>query len=143
MEPTFQDYLYIGGIFALGALLIVALVSFALHYVVALSSPPAERARWTAGIAYIVAALIVTLPAFEPDPTVEMLGWFGPLIALPAGLIAYWFWRADFQRDWMDDSQPISDDVEVANDDWRVGLIFVVGVIVILTIKALIRLSLH
>ena len=72
MEPTGQEYLYLAGLFALGALLIVAFVSFALHYVVALASPPVKRARWTAGIAYIVAAVALTLPAFSVEPDVEL-----------------------------------------------------------------------
>ena len=99
MEPTLQEYLYVAGFFALGALLIVAFVSFVAHYVVALNSPPVQRARWTAGIAYVAAALSLTLPAFSSEKEVEIIGWFGPILALPAGLIAYWFWRADFRRD--------------------------------------------
>jgi hypothetical protein len=142
MESTLQEYLYIAGFFALGALLIVAFVSWVLHYMVALGSPPIQRARRTAGLAYIVATIALTLPAFGSEREIEVLDWLGPILALPAGLVAYWFWRNDFRRDWIDDSGSLPEGVELANDDWRVGLIFVVGVAVILAIKAAVRLAL-
>jgi len=98
-------------------LLFVALVSWALHYFVALGSPPARRAAWTAGIAYAVIALAGVLM------TPLEYWWAPPLAPIPAALIAFWWWRNDFRRDWIDDLQAVSDDVELATDDWRIYLL--------------------
>ena len=98
------------------ALAIMAIISWILHYFVALRSPPSKRAGWIAGISYLAAttAFVFGSP--------EGYGWAAPLAAMPAALIIFWFWRSDFRRDWLDDTTA-DGTVELANDDWRVGLL--------------------
>ena len=105
---------------------IIAFVRWLLHYFVMLKSPPARRAAWTVIPAFLVAT--VFSGAAAPD-----YWWIGPLASVPLALIAFWWWRDDFRRDWFDDAEGLPDGVETANDDWRVGLMFVglLGAIVI------------
>lgn len=102
-----------------GLLLGVALVTAVLHYFVALTSAPSARAAWTAGISYF----IVTA-AGEMMIPVEYW-WAPPLATMPAALIGFWWWRDDFQRGWLDDSVVVPEGVELANKDWRIGLLLV------------------
>ena len=100
-----------------GPLLLIAFISFVLHYFVALKSKPTRRALWTAGLAYVLTSLILLfgLPASQ--------SFYGPLAAAPGGLIAFLFWKNDFQRDWIDSSEQIPEGVELLDDDWRIGLL--------------------
>jgi hypothetical protein len=105
-----------------------------LHYFVALTSPPTQRAAWTVGIAYLILAAIcmVALPL--------EYWWAAPLAPVLGAPIAFWWWRNDFGRDWIDDSQGIPQGVELANDDWRVGLIFVGIIFALFALRFVIRL---
>ena len=47
------------------------------------------------------------------------------VLGIPPALVAYWFWRREFRRAWVDDND-IPEGVSLANDDWKVGLAFVV-----------------
>lgn len=112
-------------------LVIIAFVSWFLHYFVALKSPPTVRAAWIVGIAYVVASAFWLFGG----PVGER--WEGPFAAIPGALLAFWFWRGDFRRDWIDDARGIPDGVEIANTDWRIGLIGIVGLLVVAAIKVL------
>lgn len=100
-----------------GPLLPIAFISFALHYFVALKARPARRALWTAGLAYALTAivLVAALPAGHAP--------FGLLAAIPAGLIAFLFWKNDFQRDWIESAEQLPEGAELLDDDWRIGLL--------------------
>lgn len=112
---------------------IIAFTSWLLHYFIALKSPPAHRAAWTVGIAYLVASAVWLFGGPEGDR------WEGPFAAIPGALIAFWWWRDDFRRDWIDDSQGIPEGVELANHDWRIGLLGVLVLIAIGALKVVIR----
>ena len=124
------------GIIVFGApLLATALVSWLLHFFVALNAPPARRAAWTAGIAYVVVAILCVVIA------PEAYWWEAPLAAIPAALIAFWWWRNDFARGWIDDADGVPDGVQLANSDWRVGLMFVGAILAIYALRVLLRLA--
>ena len=108
---------------------IIIFTSWLLHYFVALRSPPTKRAAWIAGISYLVASAIWLLGGPEDYK------WESPFAALPGALIVFWWWRVDFRRDWIDDAQGSTDGVELANTDWRVGILGVLGLIVAGAIK--------
>jgi hypothetical protein len=116
------------------AFLALAVVTWLLHFFVALKSPPMRRAAWTAGVAYVIVAVAV------PFSLPEESWWEVPLAAVPGALIAFWWWRSDFRRSWIDPSGDVPEGVELANDDWRIGLIIVGGVIVFLLFRLVIRL---
>ncbi len=111
------DILRIGLIIIGMPLIGFALITWLLHYFVALRSTPLKRAAWIVGIAYLVlaAVCIVAVPL--------EYWWAAPLAPLPGALIAFWWWRNDFQRDWIDDAQGVPDEVELATDDWLIGLL--------------------
>jgi len=116
-------------------LLAIGLVSWLLHYFVALTEAPARRAAWTVGIAYVVVSFATDL-AMPPE-----YWWSVPLAAIPGAIIAFWWWKDDFGRAWIDDAQGIPEGVELANEDWQIGLIFVGGIIVFFVLRFLIRLA--
>ena len=65
------------------------------------------------------------------------------MAALPAALIAFWWWRGEFRRAWVDAAEDLPEGVELANDDWRLGLILVVGTLGFLALRAVLRLATH
>jgi len=106
------------GMLGLGApLLLVAVISFLIHYFVALKSPPTRRAAWTAGIAYLATT------AFLLTSGGSFYEVWGPVTALPAALIAFFWWRADFRRGWFGDAEDAPEDATITNDDWLIGVI--------------------
>jgi len=128
-----RDVVFIAFVFFGMPLLFVAVASWVLHYVVALSSPPARRAAWTAGMAYVLVAVAsVFMTRMES-------WWIAPLAPIPAALLAFWFWRNDFRRDWIDEAEDAPDGVELATDDWRIGLLqlgaFIMVVLAAVTIR--------
>jgi hypothetical protein len=120
MEDEATVWLLIVG----AAFAILAVISFALHFFVALRSPPTQRAGWTAGIAYVLTTMIF---AFGGMGGFELLG---PVLAFPAALIAFIYWRSDFRKGWIDHPEELPDGVTIANDDWLAGLIRLVGLVV-------------
>lgn len=112
-----RDTIMLGIVAILGPALPVALFSFILHYFVALKSPPASRALWTAGLAYVATSIFLTL-TLPLEYAVYI-----PFAAAPAGLVAYLFWRSDFTRDWLDRVEDLPEGTELLDDDWRVGLL--------------------
>ena len=67
------------------------------------------------------------------------MGWTSSPV--PASLLLFWWWRRDFRQRWFDDNSQLPEDAERENDDWRVGLIFIVGLIVIAAVKGLAKLA--
>lgn len=126
---------------------LVAFISFGLAFVgvigaawvlqhfVALTAPPTRRAAWTVGIAYIVIAVLCMFVVPEE------YWWAAPLAPIPGALVVFWWLQRDWRQLWIDDSKGVLNGVEIANDDWRVGLIFVVGIITLALLRALIRLA--
>ena len=110
-------------------LIIIAVVSWILHYFIALTSPPMRRAVWTVGVSYIVAAAFWLFGGPEGDR------WEGPFVAVPGALIAFWWWKTEFETAWIDDRHGIPDGIKLANDNWKVGLLGVAGVIFTAAIK--------
>jgi len=130
MEEGFWQIAVIG----LGIpLVLMAFLTWILHYFVALKTRPSSRTAWTVGIAFlIVAALFMwgTPAGYEL--------WSVPLI-IPAALIAFWFWKTEFRRAWIEDADQLPDGVTLADDDWVSGLLRLALVIVVGLGIALIR----
>jgi hypothetical protein len=113
-------------------------ISLALHYIVALKSPPRMRAIWT-----VLPAYIATIGFMEFGGSPEM-ALYGPFAALPATAVMFWVWHRDFRRAWVDDAADLPDGVALANDDWRVGLAIVVAFIAVAVARKLpVILALH
>lgn len=125
------------GVVALMAGGIMMMLSYGANMFIALNSPPTERAAWTAGIPYVIASLLMVFGG----PTDLML--LAPLFALPALAIVFWFWRREYRKAWVDAPHLLPEGQALENDDWKSGLIKLVGLIVAATIAALIRRSLH
>lgn len=121
------------GILAVMCLIVVAVLSFVFQYFVALTAKPDRRAAWTAGVAYLATVLMFVFGGPEG------YGYLAPVAALPGGLIAYYFWRSEFRRGWVDDDLPLLDGVKLANDNWQVGLGIVALAIVAGVVKWLAR----
>jgi hypothetical protein len=128
-----QDALMLWIIAFVTPLLMIAAFSSGLRYFVALSSPPTQRAAWTAGSAYLITTTILI---FVGISGYELLV---PLAALPGGLIAFWFWRLDFRRAWIEDPESIPDGLTLANDDWRIGVLQLLALIILAIGIALLR----
>lgn len=123
-----------GGIIAFGVpFVIVALVSGTLRFFVALRSPPTRRAAWTVGPAFLVATALYV--AFVPQ-----IWWLGAIATVPPSALVFWWWRNEFRQGWINDAEDAPEGVELANDDWRVGLMLVVGVVVAIILG---RLAAH
>lgn len=112
-------------------LVIIAMLSWVLHYFVALNAPPQRRALWIAGISYTVASALWLFSGPEG------MKWQGPFAALPGGLLAYWFWHNDFKRDWIDDAEGVPEGVELANTDWRIGLLGLLALLLVAAVKVI------
>jgi hypothetical protein len=112
-----EDTLKLGIAYTVPPLLLIGGISFILHFFVALSSPPTQRAAWTTGISYLFVSILVTLAAPEGYAV------YGPLAALPGALIVFWFWRNDFRRGWVADAEAAPTGATLANDDWRIGVL--------------------
>ena len=128
-----SDTLLLGIVLVAMPFLVVVFVSWILHYFVALNSPPTQRALWIVGISYLAAAGFWYFGGPDGDK------WEGPLAAIPGALIAFWWWRDDFRRDWIDDSEGVPEGVELANSDWRIGLIGVAMLFALVAAKVMFR----
>ena len=128
-----NDLLMLGIVALLGPLVIVAGISFGLHYFIALQAQPSQRAAWTAGLAYLATVLIflfVGVGGYEIGASIA---------ALPSGVIAFWFWRREFRRAWLDDPELLPEGVKLANHDWHIGLGVVVMAVAAAAIKGWMR----
>jgi len=54
---------------------------------------------------------------------------------------AYYFWRNEFLKAWVDVPSELPEGVNLANDDWRIGVLMVVALFAIAAIKTLQRSS--
>ena len=129
MRETLMMVLILAGM----PLVIIIMASWLLHYVVALKSPPAVRAAWLVGLSYLIASAVWLFGGPDGDR------WEGPFVAVPGALIAFWWWRGDFLRDWLDDSDELPGDVEFANNDWRIGLLGIMSLILVAAVKVFLR----
>jgi hypothetical protein len=124
------------------AFLCVAVSSSVLHYFVALKARPTRRALWTAGIPFVLTAILFMfyLPTIGSGfASPWLLAILGALAALPGGVAAFWFWKREFQSAWVDDPANMPDGVGLANDDWRIGLGMLAVLIVVAVFKVLFR----
>lgn len=123
-------------LFGIG-LVFVALTSWALMLFVALRSPPSQRAAWTAGLAYLIDCSIIIFS------DLGRAGEWAPLVFLPGALAVFWFWRWDFRRGWIEKPELTPEGMSLENDDWRTGLIRLIGMIAAATAMALARRFSH
>jgi hypothetical protein len=114
-------------------LMLFAVVTWFFHFFVALRAPPSRRAVWTVG----VASLIVTPVCMSSAPPEYAI--YAPAAVIPAGLIAFWAWRAVFRQGWVADGGGLPE-TELANEDWRIGLIIVTEIVVNRAFRALLEL---
>lgn len=110
---------------------IAGVASWFLHSVIALNSPPRVRAKWLAGVSYVLASGFWLFGG--PDGH----RWEGPFAAIPAGLLIFWFWHREFRRAWVEDEDVLPDGTKLANSDWKVGLVALIGLLVAALVKAL------
>ena len=115
------------------ATLILAVISYGLHFFVALKSPPSKRAAWTAGSAYLVTT---SFAIFGGVPGYELIA---PAAVIPGALIAFWYWRAEFRDQWIQNPDIGPDGITLANDDWRIGLLRLLLIIAVAAITVLLR----
>ena len=120
----------------IGPLVLMAVVSFVLHFFIALKERPERRAAWTAGVAYV---LVTGFCLFGFAEQIEGYEFAAPLAAIPSGLIVYWYWCRDFREGWIDGPGDLHEGDTIANHDWRVGLAGVLAVLIILAVKAIVR----
>ena len=129
-----NDTLSTAIILFIGPLTALIVVTWLLRFFVALKAPPRRRAAWTAGIGYIIVVGVCTY--YIPGA----YWWVPPLTAIPGTLIMFWWWQREFRNAWIEASDEGFEDVKLANDDWRVGLLLLGGLIVLLAIRVVIRL---
>jgi hypothetical protein len=114
------------GLLAMGIpVVMIAFSTTILHYFVALKSRPSQRAAWTVGVAYTI---VVALLSWGAPAGYEL---WAVLASAPAALIAFWFWRHEFKRAWVDDPELLPDGVTLIEDDWQSGLLRLALVIVV------------
>ena len=121
--------LLMGLLFVAANLLIISMATIILHKFIALKMRPGPRAAWTIGIAYLLATAIWV---FGGPP--EAIA-YAPLAAVPGALLAYWYWQGEFRRAWVEDPNQLPEGVNLANDDWRIGLFAVVAAVIIAVLK--------
>lgn len=126
------DGVLIGLLFAGMGLALVAVISVPLHFVIALRSPPSQRAGWSAGLAYLITGLLLYFGGMD------LLDWLLPLFCLPGALIVFWFWRREYRRAWIDNPDLVPPGMTLENDDWRIGLATLFGFVFALAVKILV-----
>lgn len=116
-------------------LVIIGAASWIVQHVIALQAPPTKRAGSIVGLGYLVATVLLIFGV--PDD----YWWAVPFAGVPGALLLFWWWRRDFRQRWIDDTADFVPNVERENDDWRVGLIFVAGVLAIAAVRVLVRMA--
>lgn len=117
------------------SLLLIAIGSAILHFFVALNSPPARRAAWTAGLPYLLLSTFGTLGSGDD----LFPFWIWPVAGLLPAAIVYWFWLRDFQKRWYSSVEDLPDHVPLANHDWKNGLLHLFALIVFAAIITVVR----
>ena len=121
------------------------IVTILLNFFVALKSPPNRRAIWTVGIAYLVISVptVCLILAADQDPTAPgrfpIDPWVSPLLLMPGAIVAFLLRRWEYRSAWVEQIEDLRDGEQLANDDWRFGLIILALVIIILTGRTLVR----
>jgi hypothetical protein len=133
MEISMEELIFMGLLMSVAALAIMSAISFGLIYVVALRSIPDRRAAWTAGVSYLIVTIFMIFGGVRGYEI------YAPFTGLPAAVIIYFYWRWEFRKSWVDSADELTDGLVLANDDWKVGLIFVIGALVAAAIKSLMR----
>jgi len=107
---------------------------------VALRSPPDQRAKIMTAIAYVGIVLLIIAAEMgdsigRPDVPlwVEAIAPFA--LPLPSAAAVFYYLRADYRSRWVDTVDELADGVKAENDDWRVGL----GVVLILLLAGVFR----
>lgn len=127
-----SDGLVIGLLFAGLGLALIAAISVPLHFVIALRSPPSQRAGWSAGLACLIASLLLY------SGGLDLLDWLLPLFCLPGALVVFWFWRREYRRAWIDRPEAAPAGKTLENDDWRIGLATLLAFVVAAAVKILV-----
>ncbi|TFI57691.1 hypothetical protein E2493_13665 [Sphingomonas parva] len=112
-------------------LALLAIVTWFLHFFVALRAPPTARATWTVVPAFVAVAILLATLA-PPDRAWALL-----LGTAVASLVAFLWWHSEFRTAWIESADVLPEGVELANDNWRAGLILAIGVIGLLLIRGL------
>ena len=117
--------------FAVGFILLTPFV-WIFGRTVALKKRPDERALWTAALAYAGATLVII---FFGSEVVSV--WQAPLVSLPGALIIFFWQRYIYRKAWLEDHE-VTEGMSLENDDWRMGIVIVLTLLVASAIKALI-----
>lgn len=101
-------------------------VSNVLKFFVALKEPPARRASWIVGLGYLGISTIFVL-------SLDMDGYeyWAPLVCFPGAFLAYWFHYRQFKFAWIESADDLPDGIDLAVDDWRVGLVRLLALVVL------------
>lgn len=148
MPESLKETLLMGVIVFGTPAILVWLLSAVLDKVAALKALPDKRAKITVGIPYAIAVVAVTVALLdlasnnsETIPLwVEIFG--GPLFPLPAAALLYLHYRADYRKRWVESAEDLPDGVDLANDDWRVGIAVLALFALIAAFRAFFRLVL-
>lgn len=115
---------------ALGLAMPIWGLCWAFHFFIALRARPIRRAIWNVGPAFVLTVACAELLVGQMRGTgheVLELAFLLPVIAFPGALIAFWYLRSNYVRLWVESPENLPEGVSIANDDWRVGLMFVLA----------------
>lgn len=115
-------------LFGVGSLLLTAFVWIG-GKVLALRERPDRRALITAAAAYAGASLFLVFGSGATWSTLLV-----PIFPLPGAVVVYFWLRRIYRAGWVEDDQ-IPEGMKLENNDWRVGLGVVAGVILAAAIK--------
>jgi hypothetical protein len=132
--PTDILYLSLVGVgICFAAIFVMSLV---LQFVVALKARPARRAIWSVGPPALIVAAAAAYWGPQDGPWQIWL----PVAAIFAGLLAFAYWYFTFRRAWIDDGS-VPEGMRLSNDDWKIGLGFVVLVLAASFLRNVIELG--
>ena len=135
MGEDWQDFVAAAAMMGMVAAFMVGVVSYVLSFVVGLRSRPERRTLLTMVPSYLIGAMPW---AFDTENPVSI---YVPLAAIPGAAILYWLWLRHFRRSWYEHAGDVPDGIEVENEDWRGGAIYLCGTLVFAIMYAGIRSS--
>ncbi len=111
---------------------IVAMTPFlwVANKTVGLNAKPDRRAMLTTIVGYAGASLVLIFAGVGNV-------WLGAVAPIPGALLTYYWLRRTYRKGWVDDDA-IPEGERLENNDWRVGLGVVAGVVLAALIKTLI-----
>jgi hypothetical protein len=133
-DATWGEWLTLVGIGVVIPFCMIFVFILGLNHFVALKAPPSSRAAWTAGIAYLITVVLLT---FGSNGTYSLL--WTPILCLPGLVVNYLLQRKEYRRAWVDSLDDLPEGVSLANDDWKVGVATLAGLILTATIATLAR----